>query len=118
MIFGLLVNIIYAENSMPVMHGGYAYEDACASIGEIRGIDKYGDGFVSIRSGAGSKYSMKDKIHKNGTKVIICDNHGKWIGIVYGEDCGTSSPIVKKQPYKGSCKSGWVYEKYIVLIAG
>ena len=62
--------------------------------------------------------TLKDKIHKNGTKVIMCDSQGKWIGVVYGSDCGTSSPIAKKQPYKGSCKSGWVYEKYVILIAG
>ncbi len=118
MIVSLFVIFVYADNNMPVMYGGYIDEDACASIGEIRGINKQGDGFVAIRSGASSKYSMKDKIRKNGTKVIMCDSHGKWIGIVYGKDCGTSSPIVKKQPYTGSCKSGWVYEKYVVLTAG
>ncbi len=117
-LFSVLVCSIYANSSMPVMYGGNVDEDACAAWGEIRGIDKQGDGFVAIRNGAGSKYSMKDKIRKNGTNVIMCDSHGKWIGIVYGEDCGTSSPIAKKQPYKGSCKSGWVYEKYVVLIAG
>ena len=118
MILSLLIGLLYADNSMPVMYGGDVDGDACASIGEIRGINKHDDGFVAIRSGAGSKYSMKDKIRKNGTNVIMCDSHGKWIGIVYGDDCGTSSPIAKKQPYKGSCKSGWVYEKYVVLIAG
>ena len=118
MLFSLLLGFIYADNSMPVMYGGDTDEDACASIGEIRGIDKQGDGFVAIRSGAGSKYSMKEKIRKNGTKVIMCDSQGKWVGIVYGEDCGTSSPIAKRQPYKGRCHSGWIYEKYIILIAG
>ena len=118
MIISLLVGFTYADNSMPVMYGGYVDYDACGAIGEIRGINKKGDGFVVIRSGAGTKFRMKDKIRKNGTKIIMCDNHGKWIGIVYGEDCGTSSPIAKKQPYKGSCKSGWVYQKYVVLTAG
>ena len=118
MIFSLLVSVVYSGNGMPVMYGGYVDEDACASVGEIRGINKQGDGFVAIRSGAGSKYALKDKIRKNGTKVIMCDSQGKWIGVVYGRDCGTSSPIAKKQPYKGSCKSGWVYEKYVILIAG
>jgi len=118
MIFSFLVGFVYADSGMPVMYGGDADADACAALGEIRGISKHGDGFVAIRNGAGSKYRMKDKIRKNGIRVTICDSHGKWIGIVYGEDCGTSSPIAKKQPYKGQCKSGWVYEKFVELIAG
>ena len=117
-IVGMLVGSLYADSSMAVMYGGDIDEDACASLGEIRGINKHGDGFVAIRGGAGAKYSTKDKVRKNGTKVIMCDSHGKWIGIVYGEDCGTSSPVAKRQPYKGSCRSGWVYEKYVTLIAG
>jgi len=112
------MGFVYADNSMPVMYGGDVDEDACTALGEIRGISKHGDGFVAIRNGAGSKYRMKDKIRKNGTRIIMCDSHGKWIGIVYGNDCGTSSPIAKKQPYRGKCKSGWVYEKYVVLTAG
>ncbi len=117
-VFSFLVSFVYSDNFMPVMYGGEADFDACSSLGEIRGINHQGDGFIAIRSGVGSKYAIKDKIHNNGTRVTICDRQGKWLGIVYGKDCGTSSPISKRQPYKGNCKSGWVYEKYVVIIAG
>ena len=114
----MLSGLLYAGKGMPVMYGGYADEDACGGWGQIVGIDRSGDGFVSVRSGAGSKYRIKDKIRRNGTKVIMCDSHGKWVGVVYGEECGTSSPIVKRQPYKGKCRTGWIYGKYVQLLAG
>ena len=113
-----LCGLAYAETSMAVMYGGYVDEDACGGWGEIRGINAKGDGFVSVRSGAGTKYKIKHKIRRNGTGVSMCDTHGKWIGVVYGKNCGTSSPIAKRQAYKGTCRTGWIYEKYVVLIAG
>jgi len=113
-----LYSLVHAETSVSVMYGGYEDEDACGGWGEIRGIDPKGDGFVSVRSGPGTKYKIIDKIRKNGTGVSMCDSHGKWEGVVYGENCKTGSPVEKRQPYKGSCHSGWIYEKYVVLIAG
>ena len=119
LLIGLVFSgFLYAENSMPVMYGGYVDEDACGSVGEIRGINKHGDGFLSVRRGAGTKYKIKDKIRKNGSEVIMCDEHGKWVGVVYGKNCGTGSPIAKRQPYRGNCRTGWIYEKYVVLTAG
>jgi len=115
----ILFGFAYAGSSMPVMYGGYPEEDACGALGVIRGIDKHGDGFVAIRRGAGTRYRIKDKIYKNGTQVWMCDSHGKWIGILYGKsDCGTGTSISKRKPYRGSCKSGWVYTKYVVMTAG
>ncbi|MEA3419413.1 MAG: integron, partial [Campylobacterota bacterium] len=92
--------------------------DACGAIGAVRGISRNGDGFIAVRSGSGGKYKMIDKLYRNGEYIIMCDSKGKWTGIVYGENCGVGTPISRRQPYKGSCKSGWVYEKYIRLIAG
>ena len=115
----LLCYFSYANENIPVMYGGETQEDACGSWGEIQGISKHGDGFIAIRNGPGSKFKIKDKIYYNSTQVTLCDFHGKWIGIVYGDtDCGTSSPIPKRQPYKGKCKVGWIYEKYVRLTAG
>ena len=50
-----LCGLAYAETSVPVMYGGEIDEDACAGWGEISGIDVNGDGFVSVRSGPGTK---------------------------------------------------------------
>jgi hypothetical protein len=113
-----LITILNADNFVPVMVGGYQEEDACSTLSEVRGLDPRGDGFLTVRRGPSSKYQMIERLH-NGDRVISCDNHGKWIGIVYGrDDCGVSTPITKRSPYRGSCKSGWVYGKWIVDIAG
>ena len=85
----------------------------------IRAISRRSDGFLAVRSGSGTKYRMIDKFYRNGEMVIMCDDKGKWVGIVYGKDCGDANGnIAKRKPYEGSCRSGWVFEKYIRLIAG
>ncbi len=107
------------KTSVPVMIGGDADMDACGAVGMVRGISRYGDGFLAVRSGPGSKYKIIDKFYRNGEEVIMCDSKGKWIGIVYGENCGeVYDNIAKQKPYEGTCRSGWVFEKYIRFIAG
>ncbi len=80
----------------------------CNTDGSIRGISSRGDGFVAVRKGPGTKHRMVGKIYRNGTRVKICDRKGKWKGIIYG-DCISGS----SRSRNGSCKAGWVYEKYI-----
>ncbi len=106
------------RTTVPVMVGGEPDLDACGAVGVIRGISRNGDGFLAVRSGPGSKYKMIDKLYRNGERVTMCDDKGKWVGIVYGRNCGVGTPIPKRKPYEGSCKSGWIFEKYIRMIAG
>lgn len=109
-----------AGDAVPVMIGGIAEFDACGGLGEVHGLNPRGDGFLAVRTGPGSKYPMIDRLH-NGNQVYFCDKHGEWIGIVYGktvQDCGVSSPLPRRQPYKGSCLSGWAHQNWLVLIAG
>ncbi len=80
----------------------------CNTDGSIRGISSRGDGFVAVRKGPGTKHRMVGKIYRNGTRVKICDRKGKWKGIIYGDCIAGSS-----RSQSGSCKGGWVYEKYI-----
>lgn len=105
----------------PVMVGGEADIDACGGFGVVAGLDLQGDNFLAVRSGPGTKNKMIDKIFTD-REVILCDRKGNWLGIIYFDnpdiDCGVSSPIAKRGPYRGSCKSGWVYKKYVSLIAG
>ncbi len=111
---------IAGSNERSVRIGGEADYDACGSTGEVRGLNASGDNFLAVRSGPGSKFAMIDKIH-TGDPVYICDQHGRWIGIVYtsgDRDCGVSSPVARRQPYSGGCQSGWVHQKYIKLVAG
>ena len=103
---------------VPVMIGAEPDEDACGGVGAIRGINRYGDGFIAVRSGPGIGYRIIDKIYQNGTRVAMCDSHGRWEGIVYGNgNCGTGSPVPRRQPYNGECRVGWVYGKYVRLVA-
>jgi len=111
---------VFAGGAVPVMVGGVAKLDACGGLGEVRGLNQSSDGFLAVRMGPGSKYPMIDRLY-NGNQVYFCDSHGKWIGIVYGkpaQDCGLSSPLPKRQPYKGPCQSGWAHRNWLVLIAG
>lgn len=111
--------ILPQRTTVPVMIGGDPDLDACGATGMIRGISRHGDGFLAVRSGPGAKYKMIDKFYRNGVKVTMCDGKGKWVGIVYGKDCGEAyDNIAKRKPYEGSCKSGWIFNKYIKLIAG
>lgn len=119
-ILSLLIGFIYAENGRPVMvieNGDDSHGLICDRTLIIRGINKHEDGFVAIRSGPGSKYSIKKK-------VVGCEYVGNWIGIIYVDmdmglgsyqkKCGLVSDYsLKQHPYKGPCKTGWVYKKYV-----
>ena len=111
---------VLADSSVPVMVGAEADYDACGGLGEVRGLNPNGDGFLAVRAGPGTKYAVIDRLY-NGDQVYFCDAHGKWIGIVYGQpeqDCNVSSPLPRQQPYEGPCQSGWAHQNWLVLIAG
>ena len=108
--------------AVPVMVGGNEVLDACGSQGRVHGLKTGGDGFLAVRDGPGAAYAMTDKLGEDRW-VMMCDQRGEWIAVVYGEDsrlgrCGVGSPIAKLQPYRGPCKSGWVHGRWIELMAG
>ncbi len=74
-----------------------AAEARCNTAGVVRGLDYYGDNFLSVRSGPSSRYREIDRIY-NGDRVLICrwSNNGRWLNIRY---------------YNG--RRGWVFYKYI-----
>ena len=107
---------------VPVMVGGEEELDGCASAGRIAGLDPRGDGFLSVRSGPGGRpYREIDRLH-NGNEVIVCDERGPWLGIVYGgaanADCGVGTPWPLRKPYAGPCRFGWVHSRYVRIVAG
>ena len=122
-ILSLLISFIYAEKGRSVTVTEYDTDHgsglSCLYLFTTRGIDKHGDGFIAIRSGPGSKYSIKNKFVKNGKQVVGCDSVGNWIGIIYADKdtwqgCGLDSDSSEKtHPYRGPCKTGWVYKKYL-----
>lgn len=125
-VFAIICSIVslsaaLAQSSKPVSVGGEASLDACGGVGAVIGLDPRGDNFLAVRSGPGAKYKMIDKLHA-GQMFFDCDAQGKWIGIVYSRKpnaaCGVSSPVRKRQAYRGPCRSGWIFKKYTKLIAG
>ncbi len=110
-----------AQDSRPVLVGGEAQLDACGAVGQVTGLDPNGDNFLSVRTGPGVEFQRIDRLGPNQL-VTLCDNAGNWHGVVYtlepGIDCGVSSPQSNRAPYAGPCKSGWVYARYVTLIAG
>ena len=101
-----------------VMVGGEAGLDACAGSGFVTGLNPAGDNYLSVRAAPARDARELDRLGPR-TQVWLCDEAGSWLGVVYGdEDCGVSSPIARRQPYGGPCRSGWVFERYIFLGAG
>jgi len=107
--------------AVPVVVGGDEILDACGSLGRVHGLKADGDGFLAVRNGPGAAYAIADKLVEN-REVLMCDQRGEWIAVVYDDGrlgrCGVTSPIAKRQPYRGPCKSGWVHGKWIELMAG
>jgi hypothetical protein len=106
----------------PVMVGGDPEDDACGALGEVRGLKPGGDGFLALRSGPSANARMIDKLQE-GDAVYMCDDVPGWIGVVvYPSNpmisCDVTYPITPRQPYSGSCITGWVSERFIELVAG
>ncbi|QQQ03057.1 hypothetical protein [Lysobacter enzymogenes] len=129
-LIALLLTLTLAANAtvaappraVPVVVGGNEVLDACGSQGRVHGLKTGGDGFLAVRDGPGAAYAMTDKLGEN-LWVMMCDQRGDWIAVVYSEDgrlgrCGVGSPIAERQPYRGPCKSGWVHGRWIELMAG
>lgn len=97
--------------------------DACGGYGEVTGLNPNGDNYLSVRSLPRVDSDELDRLGPD-TGVIMCESVRGFEGIVYpGEgqdisDCATSSPGDGPRPYSGPCRSGWVSQTYITLIAG
>jgi hypothetical protein len=114
------IAVAQAKIDVPIMLGGNSDEDACASAGVVAGLSPRGDGFLSVRSGPGGKYTEMDRVY-NSNPVSICVSNGRWTAVVYGgdgRDCGVGSPWPKRKAYTGPCKYGWVSSRYISVTAG
>ena len=111
----------FAQDGATVMVGGEPSMDACSMYGAVSGLDPQGDNYLSVRLGPGTQHQRIDRLGPD-QKLWICDQKGNWLGVVYTKDdtldCGVSSPQAARAPYSGPCKAGWVYKKYVTLLAG
>ncbi len=111
---------IAQQRPVPVMYGHDPGLDACGGLGLVKGLKSRGDNFLSVRAGPNSGQRELDRL-RNGRRVWMCDERGDWIGIVYGtgeQECKVGSPIARKMPYPGPCRSGWVHKNFVELLAG
>ena len=115
-----------SAEDMQVMVGSEPDLDACLGQDLVHGLDPQGDNFLAVRTGPGSDNAMIDQLHE-GNIVNVCAYEGRWVGIVYmpgdttesgPRDCGVGTPIWPPQPYDGPCRSGWVFEDYLISLAG
>jgi hypothetical protein len=119
--------VLAANTSVPVRVANHENVDACPSLGAVSGLNPRGDGFLAVRSGPGTSYSLIDRLPE-GRQFWYCDSagrHDEWIGIVYPHagqpdmDCGVaSSSYPESSPYPGPCKSGWIHSRWAKVIAG
>lgn len=90
--------------------------DTC-SLGQVKGLKVNGDGFLAVRSGPSSKFQKIDELY-NGNKVWLFEERKGWYGVIYGVDELSCSPIKKSRPLRKKGKKGWIYGKFVKVIAG
>ena len=97
--------------------------DACLSLAEVRGLDRNGDNFLSVRARPSRGAPALDRLGP-GRQVWVCDSDAVpgWTGIVYAErpgaECSVGAPVPTIRPYSGPCRQGWVAARYLTVIAG
>ena len=114
----LAASAIVASQTLdvPVVEMADGDFDTCA-VGEVHGLNPDGDNFLAVRSGPGSSYEMIDKL-KTGDQVWMFSEQGNWMGVVYGSDQISCDPIKKDRVYDGPGRKGWIFNKYVKMIAG
>lgn len=116
---------LYGDVALAVMVGGTAGAAACDRTGKIVNLDTPGEPFLIVREGPSVGAKEKDRLSADA-QVYLCDHAeaGAWTGIVYepggslGAGCGVTTPIEKRDPYIGTCRSGWVSSRHIEPVAG
>jgi len=112
-VYFLMLMSTACSKNVPVMVGGDKIYDACGTAAETipSAIKK-----VKVYSAPDGESGVIDVISTR-MYVAVCDFDGNglssdWVGIVYSKDgtlnCGVGATIEKRQPYNGTCKSGWV----------
>ena len=123
LVYCLSLAVSRSEAKTPVYYGGDENIDACSSFAQVNNLGKGPDAFLAVKDEPNLKAKRVDKIF-SGQKLWICEatKDGKWYGVVYptteNQDCGVTTVIKNRKPYATPCKSGWVSQKYVTIVAG
>lgn len=90
--------------------------DTCA-FGQVSGLKSDGDGFLAVRTGPASSHEKIDEL-KNYDKIWLFEENNGWYGVVYGVDELTCSPVETDRPVQTDGKKGWVFGKWVEVLAG
>ena len=123
LLVGTHLGIARAQSAIPVIVGTDGPDwDACGAVGRVVGLNPDGDNFLAVRSGPSTDFTKIDEVYTNDA-LWLCEKRGRWWGVVYAADghqapCGVSSSVPAPIPYRGECRSGWVFDLYVELVAG
>ncbi len=123
--YSLLIVGFRIEAKTSVHHGGGdGILDPCMSLAQVNNLGKGPDAFLAVKDEPNLKAKRIDKIF-SGQKLWICEDSkdGNWYGVVYptteNQDCDVNNISIKnRKTYTGPCKSGWVSQKYVTIVAG
>lgn len=101
---------------VPIVERAQEDLDTCA-LGQVRRLKAQGDGFLAVRTGPASKFRKIDELH-NGDRVWIFDQRGEWLGVAYGVEELSCSPIERDRFLPDHGKSGWIHSNWVDVIAG
>ncbi|MDH5181302.1 MAG: hypothetical protein OEZ39_00655 [Gammaproteobacteria bacterium] len=119
-LFALLLTAttVSAGQPVPVIVGGDENMDACPSLARPNALPA---DQLTVHAGPSASQPVIDTL-KMGADIWVCRGEAGWIGVVYpdkpNQDCGIHSPIEKETAYPGPCKSGWVRETALEIVAG
>lgn len=67
---------------------GYCHSSYITKLSSAAGYASVTSGNLNVRSGAGTSYSVKDKLY-NGEKIFVLNDYGTWVRILYdGNEIG------------------------------
>jgi uncharacterized protein YccT (UPF0319 family) len=117
----------------PIVVDGRAIASG-ASVAQIVGLRKNGDGYVSVRVAPTVKSKERDRLTQDRYVLILNGNKNAeklgFFGVIYADKnedvdlenhCEIENPInpakTSKQIYTGPCRSGWVAKRFVEILA-
>ena len=95
---------------------------ACGQTGRPKGLNPRGDNFLAVKAGPDLRARRTDKLGPTATFHVCGINpDGEWTSIVYAPaqrtsaQCGVRDAVTTPRPYRGPCRSGWTYTRYVEL---